>query len=105
MLARRVLCLVVVKTEANRTPMKTTGVVTAIALALLLGAAGVRAADAESPRLKYRAKGPVCSCSSGMSEEDIRKAWEARFAQPEDAQAARRDEHRDTRDQPKERDR
>ena len=97
--------MVVVKTDANRTPMKSPGVISVIALALFLGAAGVRAADAEQPRLKYRAKGPVCSCASGMSEDDIRKAWEARFAQPDDAQAAKRPEHQETRDQPKERDR
>jgi len=83
--------------------MKSSGVIYVIALALFLGAAGARAADTEPPRLKYRVKGPVCSCASGMSEDDIRKAWEARFAQPDDAHAAKPDEHQDTRDQPKER--
>jgi hypothetical protein len=85
--------------------MISTRVVSLIALALFLGATGVRAADAEPPRLKWRGKGPVCSCTSGMSEDDIRKAWEARFAQPDDAQAAKGDEHHEARDQPKERDR
>ena len=99
------LYLAVVKTDANRAPMKSTGVFSVIALALLLGAAGARAADAEPQRLKWRGKGPVCSCASGMSEDDIRKAWEARFAQPDDAQAARPDEQRRSSDQPKERDR
>jgi hypothetical protein len=83
--------------------MKSTRVVSVIALALFLGTAGARAADADPPRLKWRAKGPVCSCASGMSEDDIRKAWEARFAQPDDAQAAKGDEHHEARDQPKER--
>lgn len=83
--------------------MKSTGVFSVIALALFLGAAGARAADTESPRLKYRAKGSVCSCASGLSEDEIRKAWEARFSQPDDAQAAKRDEHQETRDEPKER--
>ncbi len=48
-----------------------------LAAALLSGsvpvlAAGDEPADAQKvPRLKYRSGGPVCSCSSGMSEADI----------------------------------
>lgn len=38
-------------------------------------------AEESKPRLKYRGKGPVCMCSEGLSEEDLRKAWEARFTQ------------------------
>lgn len=41
-----------------------------MAVFLLLAATSVIAADV-SPRLKYRAKGPVCSCTSGLSEEEI----------------------------------
>jgi hypothetical protein len=72
------------------------------ALALMLGAAGARASDAEPPRLKYRSKGPVCSCASGLDEEAIRKAWEARFAQPADARPDKPETHHETRDQEKE---
>lgn len=39
------------------------------------------AGESSSPRLKYKGKGPVCMCSEGLSEEDLRKAWEARFTQ------------------------
>jgi hypothetical protein len=28
-------------------------------------------AEEKSPRLKYRTKGPVCSCDTGMDEEEI----------------------------------
>lgn len=52
-------------------------------LVLAFSAVSVWAAEPGQPRLKYRGKGPVCSCASGMGEEEIRKAWEARFAQPE----------------------
>lgn len=48
-------------------------------LVLLLAAAAVQAADSDPPRLKYRSRGPVCACESGMGENEIRKAWEARF--------------------------
>jgi hypothetical protein len=55
----------------------------ALSLALVLGVAHAQAAEPGQPRLKFRGKGPVCSCATGMGEEEIRKAWEARFAQPE----------------------
>lgn len=48
-------------------------------LVLVLAATGVEAADSDPPRLKYRSRGPVCACESGMGENEIRKAWEARF--------------------------
>lgn len=50
-----------------------------LASALLLGSASVAAAGdgatdgQKTPRLKYRSGGPVCSCSSGMSEAEISK--------------------------------
>lgn len=55
----------------------------AVLLAMVMGVAHVEAAEPGQQRLKFRGKGPVCSCATGMGEEDIRKAWEARFAQPE----------------------
>ena len=54
-------------------------VATVLVSGLLLAATGAQAADSEPPRLKYRARGAVCACDSGMSEDEIRKAWEARF--------------------------
>jgi hypothetical protein len=73
--------------------MKSAAVISVIVLTLFLGTVGAWAADVEQPRLKYRSKGSVCSCTSGMSEDDIRKAWEARFAKPVDALPAKGDEH------------
>lgn len=55
----------------------------ALLLSLMLVMAHSQAAEPEKPRLKYRGKGPVCSCTSGLGEDEIRKAWEARFGQPE----------------------
>jgi hypothetical protein len=55
----------------------------ALLLIAMLTVVSVQAAEPREPRLKFRGKGPVCSCATGMGEEDIRKAWEARFAQPE----------------------
>lgn len=42
---------------------------------LSLAATSAIAAEAAEtqPRLKYRAKGPVCMCASGLSEEEIRR--------------------------------
>jgi hypothetical protein len=54
-------------------------VVTVLVSGLLLAAMGAQAAEPQPPRLKYRARGAVCACDSGMSEDEIRKAWEARF--------------------------
>lgn len=65
--------------------MRTTGAVTMMALALLLAAPAVNAADPEQPRLKYRGKALACTCATGTSEADIRKAWDARFGQSEGA--------------------
>ena len=79
------LKMVVSMTEANRKPMRSTGVVTALALALLLAVPTVDAAEPGQPRLKYRGKGLACTCATGMSEADIRKAWDARFTQTEGA--------------------
>lgn len=40
------------------------------------------AAQADGPRLKFKGKGPVCMCSGdGLTEEDIRRAREARKSQ------------------------
>jgi len=104
------LKLAVDKIIEDRAAMRLLRVVSLIALALLFVAAA-RAADTEQPRLKYRAKGPVCSCSTGIDEETIRKAWEARFTRSNDARstkadATEADAHHEIRDQQKkERDR
>lgn len=76
--------MVVDKAEVNRKPMRSTGVVSVMALTLLL-ASTVDAAEPGQPRLKYRGKGLACTCATGMSEADIRKAWDARFTQSEGA--------------------
>lgn len=83
-------------------PMKSPSVLLLITLGLSLSVTGLQAADDPQPRLKYRSKGPVCSCSSGLDEEAIRKAWEARFAQPDDARPVQADGHPETREQQKE---
>lgn len=82
--------------------MKSLCILSLTMLLLSLGQAASHAADGDQPRLKYRSKGPVCSCASGLDEEAIRKAWEARFAQPDDARPARPETHHETRDQEKE---
>lgn len=46
-----------------------TGILTVM---LSLAATSAIAAEAQ-PRLKYRAKGPVCMCASGLGEEEIRR--------------------------------
>lgn len=43
-----------------------------VMLALTVSVAG--AAEEVAPRLKYRSKGPVCSCSSGLGEAEISRA-------------------------------
>ncbi len=58
-----------------------------LALAWLLAATIVQAAAPEPPRLKYRSRGPVCACESGLGENEIRKAWEARFGSGSQRQA------------------
>lgn len=105
------LKLAVDKIIEDRAAMRLLRVVSLIALALLFVTAA-RAADTEQPRLKYRAKGPVCSCTTGLNEETIRKAWEARFptkfddARSTKADATEADAHHEIRDQQKkERDR
>jgi hypothetical protein len=56
-----------------------------MALVLLLAAPTIYAADPGQPRLKYRGKALACTCATGTSEADIRKAWDARFRQLEGA--------------------
>ncbi len=47
----------------------------ACGIGLALAAPAVWSAEADKPpRLKFRGKGPVCGCSSGMSEADISRA-------------------------------
>jgi hypothetical protein len=96
-----VLIEIVEKTNANWISMPNRCIATLAALAVLMAAANVGAAEKSQSRLKFRGKGPVCSCASGMSEADIQKAMEARFAQPEDVRgnalddlSANRDEQR-----------
>jgi hypothetical protein len=101
LVAQLMLKFVVDKAKANRKTVRSTGAVTVMALALLLAAPAVEAAEPEQPRLKYRGKGLACTCASGTSEEDIRKAWDARFPESEgsrldslDGFPATRDEQR-----------
>lgn len=101
MLAWLVLQKGVDKTEVNRKSMQSTGAVTLMALALLLAAPVVAATEPGQPRLKYRGNGLACTCASGTSEADIRKAWDDRFKQSEgvrldnlDGLPATRDEQR-----------
>jgi hypothetical protein len=75
--------------------------VLALALALTVAATSVAAAEGQ-PRLKYRGKPMACTCANGTSEEDIRKAWEARFPQSEGAPLDSLDGRPQTRDEQKE---
>jgi len=70
-----------------------------MALALALVATPAAAAEPDKPRLKFRGKGLACTCASGTSEAEIRKAQEARFAQSEDAPLDRLDGRPATRDE------
>jgi hypothetical protein len=75
---------------------------TAVALLALLlaGTAGAAALDTiEQPRLKFRAKGPVCSCNSNLGEKEIQAAFEARFSQQDDANSPPGAERRTYRDE------
>jgi hypothetical protein len=65
--------------------MRSTGTVTLMALALLLAAPAVAAAEPGQPRLKYRGNGLACTCASSTSEAEISKAWNDRFKQSEGA--------------------
>lgn len=53
----------------------------ALMLASMLVMAQAQAADPGQPRLKFRGKGPACTCISSMGEAEIRKAMAARFEQ------------------------
>jgi hypothetical protein len=86
--------------------MRSTALATMMALALALAVTPAAAAEPDKPRLKYRGKGLACTCASGTSEAEIRKAMEARFAQPGDApldsldgRPATREEQRRTEDE------
>lgn len=98
-MAQLMLKMVVDKTGVNRKSVRSTGVATVMTLALMLAVATASAAEQEQPRLKFRGKGPVCSCASGMSEADIRKAWEARFTQSENTRSEHPDGRPATRDE------
>lgn len=65
--------------------MRSTGTATLMALALLLAAPVVAAAEPGQPRLKYRGSGLACTCASSTSEAEISKAWNDRFKQSEGA--------------------
>jgi hypothetical protein len=82
--------------------MRMTGTLGILALALTVVATSVAAADAGQPRLKFRGKALACTCANGMSEEDIRKAWDARFPQTQGAPLDRLDGRPQTRDDQKE---
>jgi len=81
--------------------MQSTGMATVVTLALALAVASASVAAQEQPRLKFRGKGPVCSCASGMSEADISRAMEARFAKSEGARLDQLDAYPITRDEQK----
>lgn len=102
MLARCVLVKGVDKTRGNLAFMRSTGTAGLLALALTVAATSVAAAEPEQPRLKFRGKGLACTCANGMSEEDIRKAWEARFPQSQGAPLDNLDGRPQTRDEQKE---
>lgn len=69
---------------------------------LTVAATNVAAAEAGQSRLKFRGKALACTCANGMSEEDIRKAWEARFSQSQGAPLDRLDGRPQPRDEQKE---
>jgi hypothetical protein len=98
-LAQLVLLQGVDKTGVNRKSMRSTGVVTVMALALMLAATTVAAAEPDKPRLKFRSKALTCTCATGLSEAEISKAWEARFRQSEDAPLDNLDGRPATRDE------
>lgn len=83
----------------NRKSMRTRGAGAATALALLLTISAAGAADSGQPRLKYRGSGLACTCASGTSEADIRKAWDARMKQSKEARLDRLDGQPITRDE------
>jgi hypothetical protein len=78
--------------------MRFTGIATVTAIALILVATTVSAAEEGKSRLKYRSKALACTCATGLSEADINKAWKARMAQTEDAPLDNLDGHPTTRD-------
>ncbi len=82
--------------------MRTTGIIGLLALILTVAATSVAAAEGGQSRLKFRGKALACTCANGMSEEDIRKAWEARFPQSQGAPLDRLDGRPQTRDEQKE---
>lgn len=96
-MARNMLDGSVDKTDAKRKTMQLTAISSVVALALVLSAASVDAVASDKPRLKFRGKGPVCSCTSGMSEADISKAMAERFARSEGAQLETLDARPETR--------
>lgn len=73
-----------------------------LALVVTVAATSVAAAEPGQPRLKFRGKALACTCANGMSEEDIRKAWEARFPQSQGAPLDNLDGRPQTRDEQKE---
>ena len=100
-MARNMLSGSVDKTDAKRKTMQLTVISSVVALALVLSAASVDAVASDKPRLKFRGKGPVCSCTSGMSEADISKAMANRAAKSEGAQLDTLDARPETRDEQK----
>lgn len=82
--------------------MRTTGIIGLLALILTVAATSVAAAEAGQSRLKFRGKALACTCANGMSEEDIRKAWEARFPQSQGAPLDRLDGRPQIHDEQKE---
>lgn len=72
----------------------------AMALSLLLGSTGAAALESiDKPRLKFRAKGPVCTCISNTGEKEIQAAFEARFSQHDDVSPPPAGERRTYRDE------
>lgn len=83
----------------NRKSMRTTAAVAATALALLLSIPAAADDGSGQPRLKYRGSGLACTCASGTSEADIRKAEDARMKQSEGTRLDRLDGLPITRDE------
>lgn len=54
--------------------MNTVQLVPSLTVGLAMLFASGTLAGEETPRLKFRDRGPACMCAGGLSEEDIRRA-------------------------------
>lgn len=60
--------------------IKTTGILVLACLVSFSMTAAALADTGDKPRLKFRSKGSVCSCTSDLGDKEIQKALEARFS-------------------------